>query len=149
VLEGSQSGHVSREQPTAVAGSAMSVVLVAHEEAPPQPKPVPIAPEPEKRAGWSPIVVAVGGGLTAVAGGLLIWSGIDTMNQRSTFNANPTQANLDTGRSDETRTNVFVGVTAGVGLITAIVAIFLVDWKPRHKVDVQAGLRGVTLGARF
>jgi hypothetical protein len=130
VVEGKHAGKSAQERPSATAGASMSVVLVAKEEA----APPPVVMEPEKpHGGWSPIVVIVGGGLTAVAGGLLVWSGIDTLNQRSTFDASPTQQNLDTGKSDQARTNVLLGVTLGLAVLTGVAAIF-VDWKP-HKTE--------------
>jgi hypothetical protein len=154
VVEGAQAGKVVSEHPTAGAGSAMSVVLVVPTTEtvvtppPPQPLPPPHEPDkPEKRGGWSPIVVVVGGSLTAVAGGFLIWSGLDTVGQRSTFNASPTQANLDTGRSDELRTNVLVGVTAGLGVLTCLAAAF-VDWKPKS-THVGFGLGSAFIGGTF
>jgi hypothetical protein len=147
VIEGAHEGKVTSEHASTNAGSAMSVVLT-HAEAPPvQPlTPTPVT-SPDKRSGLSPLVVVVGGGLTAVAGGLLLWSGVDTLGQRSTFDASPTQANLDTGRSDQTRTNVFVGITLGLGVLTALAAIF-VDWKP-HAASVTVGLHGALLEGHF
>ncbi len=141
LIEGQHEGKAAQEHPVAMAGTSTSVVLLAKSDATPTPQPLPPPPPLEERvhSGWSPIVAIVGGGLTVVAGGFLIWSGIDTMNQRSTFDAAPTQANLDTGRSDETRTNVLIGVTAGLGVLTALVAILLVDWKGHTKE--HAGLR--------
>ncbi len=143
VIEGQHGGKSVQEKPNAMAGTSMSVVLLAHDEGqpPPQPPPPPPPTQEKLHSGWSPIVVAVGGGLTAVAGGLLIWSGVDTMSQRTTFDASPTQANLDTGRGDEVRTNVLVGITAGIGLLTVLTAIFLVDWKGRTQEHANLGLR--------
>jgi len=129
VIEGKHGDKTAEERPVATAGSSMSVVLV-----PPKDVPVatPVVVEEKPRTGWSPIVVAVGGGLTAVAAGFLVWSGIDTLDQRSTFDASPTQANLDAGKSDQLRTNVLLGVTLGLAVVTGVVAIFLVDWKSHH-----------------
>ncbi len=125
VIEGKHGDKTAEERPVATAGSSMSVVLVPPKDAPP-----PVAVVVEKpRSGWSPVVVAVGGGLTAVAAGFLVWSAVDTLNQRSTFDASPTQANLDSGKSDQLRTNVLLGVTLGLAVLTGVVAIFLVDWK--------------------
>jgi hypothetical protein len=127
VVEGQHAGKSVQQTATAIGGSSVSVVLLAPKEiaAPPPPPP----PPPEKHSGWSPLVVAVGGGLTAVGLGLTIWSGLDTMSQRSTFDQAPTQANFDEGKAREVRTNVLLAVTAGVGVLTGIAAIFLVDWK--------------------
>jgi hypothetical protein len=129
VIEGRHGDKTAQERPVATAGSSMSVVLLAPKDEP--PPVVPVLVEKKSRSGWSPIVVAVGGGLTAVAAGFLVWSGVDTLGQRSTFDASPTQANLDTGKSDELRTNVLLGVTLGLAVVTGVIAIFLVDWKPK------------------
>ena len=131
VVEGTHEGKPARQTATAVVGTSVSVVLLPPTEAPPPPPP-PVVEKPSH--GWSPIVVAIGGGVTAVAAGFLIWSGLDTVSQRSTFDANPTQANLDTGVADETRTNVLLGVTLGLAVLTGVAAIFLVDWKS-HKTE--------------
>lgn len=132
VVDGTRGGKAVHEQPTATAGTSMSVVL-AVVEAPQVVQPVVVAEKP-RGGGLSPIVVIIGASATAIAGGFLIWSGIDTENQRSTFDANPTQANLDTGKSDQTRTNVLLGVTLGLGVITGVTAIF-VDWKGSKKPE--------------
>jgi len=143
VVEGKRGDKTAEERPIATAGSSMSVVLVPPKDAPP-----PVAPvvAEEKHSGWSPIVVAVGGGLTAVAAGFLVWSGVDTLGQRSTFDASPTQANLDAGKSDQLRTNVLLGVTLGLAVVTGVVAIFLVDWKP-HKHPEKTALHVSPFGA--
>ena len=135
VIEGKHGDKTAEERPVATQGGSMSVVLVPPKDAPPPVAPVVVTEKP--RSGWSPIVVAVGGGLTAVAAGFLVWSGVDTLNQRSTFDAAPTQANLDTGKSDQVRTNVLLGVTLGLAVVTGVVAIFLVDWKS-HKQEKAA-----------
>ena len=140
VIEGSHDGKLVRQTPTAIAGTSVSVVLLAPVETPPPP----VVLEEKPSRGWSPIVVAIGGGVTAVAAGFLIGSGLDTVGQRSTFDANPTQANLDTGRADETRTNVLLGVTLGLAVLTGVAAIF-VDWKP-HKAE-HAWIRVTPFGA--
>lgn len=96
---------------------------------------------------WSPIFVYFGGALTLALGGITIWSGLDTLQQKDTFDKNPTQANLDSGKSKEIRTNVLVGATAAVGLVTAATALFLIDWKghggqetkPEESPSVQVG----------
>jgi hypothetical protein len=128
VIEGKHGDKTAEERPVATAGSSMSVVLVPAKDA----APVTVVVEDKPRSGWSPIVVAVGGGVTAVAAGFLVWSGVDTLSQRSTFDGAPTQANLDTGKSDQLRTNVLLGVTLGLAVVTGVVAIFLVDWKSHH-----------------
>jgi hypothetical protein len=154
VIEGQHDGALVQEKANGTPGASMSVVLLARPDAQPPPPPPPPPPQEKPHSGFSPIVVAVGGGLTVIAGGLLIWSGIDTVSQRTTFNANPTQQNLATGQSDEVRTNVLVGVTAGLGLLTAVAAIF-VDWKGHTREHASSRLRlhvapgGGMLGGTF
>ena len=143
VIEGKHGDKTAEERPVATAGSSMSVVLLPPKDAPP---PVAVVVEEKPRSGWSPIVVAVGGGLTAVAAGFLVWSGVDTLGQRSAFDASPTQANLDAGKSDQLRTNVLLGVTLGLAVATGVVAIFLVDWKS-HKHAEKTALHISPFGA--
>jgi hypothetical protein len=84
-------------------------------------------PPPPRDRGISPAFVIAGIGLTAVAGGVLIWSGIDTLDGVPAYEAMPTPERLADGQSREMRTNVLIGVTAGVGAIAAVLAIFT-DW---------------------
>ena len=100
--------------------------------------------------GWSPVVVVVGGVLTAAGAITTVISGLDTTSQKTKFDNNPTQANLDSGRSKETRTNVALGVTVGLGVLTGAAAIWLVDWKGKDR-SVQVGVSGTTmqLGGSF
>ncbi len=116
---------------SAVAGARIAVRL----EVPPQPKeeqaaaapsPPPAAPKEEKPL--HPAVFFTGLGLTAVAGGLLIWSGVDTQAARSDFDASPTREAYDDGLQKELRTNVLIGVTGGLGAITAVLGIFATEW---------------------
>jgi len=154
-VEGTAHGLKARERPDVQAGSSSSVVLQL-----PEP-PVVVAPVPlpqprpeEEHSGWSLVVVAVGGGLTAIGLGLTIWSGLDTLAQRQTFESSQTQQNLDDGRSKQLRTNVFIGVTAGLAALTTVAAIFFVDWKG-HKsstepsAQVGFGLGGMSVRGTF
>jgi hypothetical protein len=88
------------------------------------------AAEPEARAagGLSPWVVASGGLLTATALGFTVWSGLETLDTLHAFDAHPTQANLSEGQTRQTRTNVLIGTTAGLALLTGSAAVFLVHW---------------------
>lgn len=103
----------------------------------------PPPPEPEVVPGQNPPVVGSaapqddGGiprgvffgvaGATVALGGVLIWSGVDTLNGVSAYEANPTLAAYNEGHDKERRTNILVGTTAGVGAAAVVIAIFT-DW---------------------
>ena len=140
---------------TAPAATPTNVVLVATPPAsPPAPAPVVVAkPEPptvikeEKRKPLPPAVVFVGAGLTIVAGGLTIASAIDTNHQKSKFDSEGSQENLDSGRDKEKRTNILLGATAGLAVLTGVTALLLVDWKGKPKnvaVDIGPGAFAVS-----
>lgn len=139
VVEGKAGTKTAKETATASAGTATSIVLAVPEDAPVTPPPPPPVQE-EKRHGISPVFVAVGGGLTAVGAGLVIWSGLETIGQRSTFDRNMTQKNLDDGRSMQTRTNVLIGVTIGLAVATGVLAIFT-DWGGKKKEEAPQSAR--------
>jgi hypothetical protein len=108
---------------------------------------------------WSPVFVYFGGAVTLALGGITIWSGLDTLQQKDAFDKNPTQANLDSGRTKELRTNVLIGATAAVGVVTAVTALFLIDWKGNRNrenkpdaspsVQVGAGLGSLLVRGEF
>lgn len=85
------------------------------------------APTPGSGGGISPAFVITGAVLTAAAGGVLIWSGIDALDGVPAYQADPTAERLADGQMRETRTNVMIGVTGGLALTTLIFAI-VTDW---------------------
>jgi hypothetical protein len=100
-----------------------------------------------KSGALPPTVFWVGVGLTAVATGVTIWSGLDTQNNpgrdkvRDACNAMPpTDCNslYDQGRSKQTRTNVLIGVTSGVGVATAVIGAFFTDWSGGSKAAAKS-----------
>jgi hypothetical protein len=91
-----------------------------------------------------------GGGIATLAvGGVAVWSGLDTNRARDTFDADPSQTNLDSGRDKQTRTNVLIGATAGLAVLTVATAIFLVDWGAPKPVEVGVGPGFFTLRGSF
>ncbi|HWA77797.1 MAG TPA: hypothetical protein VG937_35920 [Polyangiaceae bacterium] len=111
--------------------------LAAAASATPEPaKPPPADAAPKKaHSGWSPAVFWVGAGVTAVMAGTTIWSGIDTLNNpgkdrvRSECKAGDTECSVyQDGLAHQRRTNVLIGVTAGVGVATALIGILATDW---------------------
>lgn len=136
LVQGTHDDKTEQQQVVASAGGSTSVVLVVPAAAPappPQPPPPPPPVTEKPRSGLSPVIVYVGGGLTAAAGGVLVWSSLDTLDQKKAFLANPSQQNLDTGHADQLRTNILVAATAGLGVLTGVAAVFLVDWKGKNK----------------
>lgn len=78
-------------------------------------------------------------GLTAVSGGILIWSGIDTLNNPGTAAVKSGCVGLgdqcslyQQGLGEQTRTNVLIGITAGLGALT-FVSVFLTQWSHPKK----------------
>jgi len=88
--------------------------------------------------GLSPWVFGVGLALSAVSGGLLIWSGVDTLDGVDAYEANPTPEGFADGEDRELRTNVLIGVTIGLGLLTFVFAL-LTDWDGDPQPATSAG----------
>ncbi len=146
------------------AGGVVSVALVDEPAAPapaiavaPQAKPAPaptvatappIHPAPARPA---MVMTVVAGGLTAISAGVLLWSGIDTLDARSAYDALPsgtrTQEVLDAGRAKQDRTNVLVGVTAALGAITTAGAVWLFATEPAPRVGAAPRVRIGLCGA--
>jgi len=96
--------------------------------------------------------------LTAVSGGILVWSGIDTINNPGTAAVKAgcvgqgEQCPLyQQGLASQTRTNVLIGVTSGLGLLT-FVSVFFTQWShPKKEAGVEpvVGFGTVGLSGRF
>jgi hypothetical protein len=96
---------------------------------PDRPTPETLANEPpSRRGGVSPWFVAGGGILTGVAVAATIASGLSTLSALDAFNASPT------------RTNVLLGVSIGLGVMTTSTAIWFTDWHAAAHGDVRLGL---------
>jgi hypothetical protein len=155
VIEGKAGDRPVRQNQRVEAGSVVSVALVAPPPAVSASSAPPPAPPPAPKSHkLSPVVFFVGAGVTAVLAGVTTWSGMNTLSQKDTFDADRSQANLDEGHSRQTRTNILLGFTAGAAVFTTVAAIWLVDWKGKSsgdKTEVKAGLTGnqVVLGGRF
>jgi hypothetical protein len=104
---------------------------------------------PERSGGVSPWFVAAGGVLTGIAVATTIGSGFSTLAARDAFNASPTASNLATGQSMQARTNVLLGVSIGLGLITTATAIWLVDWRRADHGGVRLGVGGTRVDAEW
>ncbi|MBL9022606.1 MAG: tetratricopeptide repeat protein [Myxococcales bacterium] len=137
----------ARREVSVEEGSTKTVLL---EEPPATPSPAPpvppvarTAPEPERRSGVTPWLMAPFLGTTALAGALTIASGVDTLVARGQYLDIPederTQRQYDDGKLKQDRTNVMIGVTAGLALVTTSVALFAIDWGKGTVIGVSPG----------
>lgn len=125
---------------------------------PPEPKdePPPAPEEEPKSKGLPPTVVWIGAGATAVAGGVTIWSGVDTVNNPGADKVKAECPKNDTncalykeGRSKQMRTNILLGVTGGLAVATGLIAALAVDWGPPSLPGVDSGKRNVRVRPYF
>ncbi len=158
--------HVATVQASAGGKSAGDFTPPADDPEPtPTPEGAPAAvtvvpskdPGPEKRSGLPPIVFYVGAGLTVIAGGVTIWSGIDTQNNPGADKVREACAGQTTscpeyqdGLARQTRTNVLLGVTAGVAVGTGVIGALFTDWsgKPKGSARVEPWIGVGSAGAR-
>jgi hypothetical protein len=94
---------------------------------------------PKKSSGIHPAAFIVGGIATLGLGGVTIWSGLDTRNnpgvdavKAGCVGQGESCALYQEGRKKQTRTNIFIGATAGAGAITVVLAI-LTNWHGNKK----------------
>ena len=142
VAEGDDGGVRVRKVVTVRAGEQVSVTVA------PDAKPSPALGPPRSgdaiepaRKPLPPTIPVVGGVLTAVVGGFTIASGLDTVSQRDAFLDDKTQDRLDTAFSSQTRTNVLLGTTIGLGVVTSVIAIFFTDWSGSTAPSREASVR--------
>ncbi len=157
---GFKTGSVDRKL-DAKRGARESISVDAPPEpvAPPPPPPtkpdiVPPTP-PEKPKPLSPVVFFVGAGLTVAAGAATIISGIDAKNNPGADEVRKQCAGKDEscpayadGRSAQLRTNILIGATAGLGVLTGVVGIFFTDWGGGN-ARVGVGPGSVPLSGHF
>jgi hypothetical protein len=140
-------GALVQQTPEVAAGDVVALVF---EPPPPNASPEPRGPAPTAeplppapppgRSGASPWLVVGGGVLTGVAVATTTASGISTLTALDAFNAHPTAANLATGQSMQARTNVLIGVSIGLGVMTTATALWLVDWRSSRGRRVRIGV---------
>ena len=128
-------GEVSFAAPATAASTSMAKEPT--EQVAPEPVTDPTTDQgpAKKSGGLPPAVVFVGAGLTAVAGGITIWSGLDTVNnpgadavKKACAGRGESCPEYQEGLSKQKRTNVLIGVTAGLGAITLVIAAVATDW---------------------
>ncbi len=114
-------------------------------EGPPAEPPSVGVPRPEPSAGIPAWLFGVSAGLTVASGAVLLWSGLDTLAGVDDFNRMPTRPAFEAGEAREARTNVLIGTTVGLGVLSVVLAI-LTDWgggtEPGATVGVSVDRRG-------
>jgi hypothetical protein len=125
VITGDAEGTQIKKAVQVEPGQLLSVTLER-----PAPVVAPQAPKPSKQL--PPVVFIVSAGATVVAGGFLIASGLNTVGQKQAFlDDRGNQAKLDDAYSAQYRTNVILGTTVALAVITGVLAT-LTQWKAPH-----------------
>jgi hypothetical protein len=116
----------------------------------------PVAPPPEPtRHGWHPAAFFVAGGVTVFAGAWTVWSGLDTLAKKDTYdqarkkaldapsgeNRDASNSELDEGKKAQLRTNFLIGLTAAGAIFTGITGIWLVGWSEPADAAATTGTR--------
>ena len=143
VADGDDKGSRVRKVVTVRAGEQVSVTITPDVKPSPAFGP-PVSPPPGPPASQKPLapfVPVVGGVLTLVASGLTIASGFDTVSKRDAFLDDKTQGRLDDAFSSQTRTNVLLGTSIALGVVTGVIALFFTDWSGSAIPPREASLR--------
>jgi hypothetical protein len=120
---------------------------------PPVVKPVvtPVTedkpPPPVHEKPFGPVVFFVGAGLTAAGVAATIVSGVDAKNnpgedavRRDCAGQGESCPTYQQGRDAQLRTNVLLGATVGVGVLTGVIGFFFTQWSsPAHPNQPRAG----------
>ncbi len=122
VATGEVDGKPIRKVVSVAAGDRVSVTLelVMREETVDHPPPPP--PPQKPIPSW---VFYTGVGATVVGGGLVVASGLDALEKGKAFEGNRQSAvRLADARDAQNRTNIVIGVTVGVAVLTGITYFF-------------------------
>ncbi len=117
-------------------------------EKPAETKPSDEAePEPSlstSGSGLPPLVFFIGAGLTVAAGGVSVWSGIDTQNNPGVDAVREACAGkgedcpeYQDGISRQNRTNTLLIATAGLGVATIVIGTLFTNWDGDEKTDAK------------
>lgn len=138
---------------SSVSGRAGSLRTLTFESPPPPPEPK-VKPTGRKKPipAWAFYTIA---GATLAAGGMTLWSGLDAnkgataYEQAAEIGLSPhlvgeeeAQSMLSNGQKKERRTNILLGVTAGLAASTAVLGIFTDfrgEWHKKEKKPEAEG----------
>jgi tetratricopeptide (TPR) repeat protein len=132
-------------------GETQTVVLAPPGPAVKPPPPPPSLPVEPEKDGVSPAWLIPFVSVTGLSGALTIASGIDVLVARDQYLDIPeierTAAQFEDGKFKQDRTNVLVGVTAGLAAITLGVALISIDWGSGPVIGLGPG--GFSTHVRF
>lgn len=114
-------------------------------------------------SGLPPAVFFIGAGLSVIAGGVTVWSGLDTQNNPGKDKVRQDCVGLgedcptyQDGLDRERRTNILLGVTGGLTLTTIVIGAFFTNWsggssekKTAAHVEPWVGLGSMGARGRF
>jgi hypothetical protein len=106
------------------------------EPAPTGPPSAVDPPEVDDGGGLPPVAAVIAGVLTLGAAGVATWSGLDALAGVDGYEADPTQDALERGQARERRTNILIGVAAGLAAVTIALAL-LTDWDGEEESDAS------------
>ena len=135
---------------TGKAGGVEELSLDAPPLPPPPVKPIVVLIAPEKpppvhEKPLGPVVFFIGAGLTVAGVAGTIVSGLDAQNnpgedavRRDCVGLGESCPTYQRGRDAQLRTNILLGATAGVGILTGVVGLFFTQWSsPRSRAGAN------------
>jgi tetratricopeptide (TPR) repeat protein len=115
------------------------------------------ASDQRKGGGLPPAVFWSAAGVTAVVGGVALWSGLNTVAKNDAYEnyadpeRNPsatseeTERGFEAARSAQTRTNVLLAGTAVAAAATLAIGLFFTDWAASAEADGRASRAAVRM----
>jgi hypothetical protein len=94
--------------------------------------------------------------MVAILGGIALWSGLDANGAYEDFRSDASKLTedqardrADQGKAKDTRTNVILGATAAVAVVTGGIALFAVHWGSDEAATVGVSPGQLVLRGRF
>jgi hypothetical protein len=148
-------GEAKEQRTVFVEPGAVVTLLPLAPSARPSPSPSPDGqPETKKQKrkrkkkrperagpGPSPTWFWIAFAATAAVGVGAVISAVDTASKHASFSDEPTEERAVEGEAAQMRTNVLLGVTGGLAVVTLAVGLFVVDWDRDDVALTPGGVR--------